>query len=214
MEKQGFLLSLSMTSAPPAESDGRSDSVVVNKQELADALRCSRPTVDALLRRYPDFPVLREGKNGEAWQFDLSAASAFLQARRAEERAGTERRSELLAQISLPIDDVTPDLDRKLKPADRLAMARARSAERDLAIKSGLLVPTSDVRVALSTAFAKLQADLRSFLRQIGRDHDWPDAVLRRHEAELADLQRGFVASAGMYLAEQDAADPKEFHLA
>ena len=74
-------------------------------------------------------------------------------------------------------------------------------------------MPTSDVRTALSTAFAKLQADLRNHLRQIARDHDWPDAVLRRHEAELADLQRRFVAGAALYLTDAQP-DGGEFRLA
>jgi phage terminase Nu1 subunit (DNA packaging protein) len=202
-----------MASDQSADPGDRAELVVVNKQELAEALRCSRPTVDALLRRYGDFPVLREGKNGEAWQFDLAMCMDFLQQRRAEEKAGTARRSELLAQIALPIDDVTPDLDPKLTPSQRLALARARAAERDLAMKSGLLAPTSEVRVALSTAFAKLQGDLRTFLRQLARDHDWPDAVLRRHEAELADLQRRFVTGAAHYLGDQTPADAREFRL-
>ena len=179
-----------------------SEPVLVNKAELAEALGVSLPTIGALLKRYPDMPVVEPGTNGSAWKFDLVAVTAFVAERKAEEARGKTARSDLLAQFSLPIDDITPDFDQALKPAERLALARARAAERDLALKSGLLTPTTEVRTALNTAFTKLSADLRTFLRQVSREHGWPDAVLRRHEAELAETQTRFVRDAAHYLTD------------
>lgn len=185
-----------------SESPG---TMLVNKQELADALGVSLPTIGSMIRRYPDLPVVQRGDNGIAYQFDLVAVRDFIAEKKAAEARHKAGRSELLAQFALPIDDITPDADRDLKPGERLALARARAAERELALKSGLLVPTTEVRTALNTAFTKLGADLRSFLRQVAREHAWPDAVLRRHEAELAETQARFVRDAAHYLTESVA---------
>jgi len=51
------------------------------------------------------------------------------------------------------------------------------------------------VRVALTAAFAQLQRDPQTLLRMLAREHDWPGAVLRRHVAELADVQHAGVAA-------------------
>ena len=173
-------MSLSLP-APDGKAKSMSDvsePVLVNKAELAEALGVSLPTIGALLKRYPDMPVVEPGTNGSAWKFDLVAVTAFVAERKAEEARGKTARSDLLA------------------------LARARAAERDLALKSGLLTPTTEVRTALNTAFTKLSADLRTFLRQVSREHGWPDAVLRRHEAELAETQTRFVRDAAHYLTD------------
>jgi phage terminase Nu1 subunit (DNA packaging protein) len=175
---------------------------LVNKAELADVLGVSLPTISALIRRYPDLPIVRRGTNGEAWQFDPLAVRTFIAAQKAEEARSEAARSELLAQFSLPIDDITPDSDKRLAPEQRAKLAEARLKEHRLARESGLLVPTTEVRQALTTAFARLNKDFTAFLRGLAREHSWPEPILRRHEAELADAQRRFVAQAADYLTD------------
>ena len=48
-----------------------SDTTIVNRDELAQALRCSLPTVSALVKRWPDFPVIERGALGSALAYVL-----------------------------------------------------------------------------------------------------------------------------------------------
>ena len=175
--------------------------MIIGKAALGEALVMSAPTLDALLRRHPDLPVAFRGARGIAWRFDLEAVQQFLLALKAAKAEAATRLTSLAAHCS---DEVGATQAAARTPQHRLALARARQVERDLALKAGALAPTSEVRQALTAAFACLQRDLRSFLRALAREHHWPDAVLRRHEAELAHLQRVYVAEMRDELAADD----------
>jgi phage terminase Nu1 subunit (DNA packaging protein) len=98
----------------------------VNKQELADILRCALPTLDRLMARYGDsFPVVQHGAKGREYRFDPEAVISFVQAREAERRATDAQRDELMAQFTIPgIEPAAAGL----KPSDQLALARAPGA--------------------------------------------------------------------------------------
>ncbi|HZL59173.1 MAG TPA: hypothetical protein VFC38_05690 [Stellaceae bacterium] len=55
-----------------AEHDEQRAPITVNKGELARILTCSLPTIEALINRYPDMPILQRGSNGVEWQFDAA----------------------------------------------------------------------------------------------------------------------------------------------
>jgi phage terminase Nu1 subunit (DNA packaging protein) len=175
--------------------------MIIGKAALAEALGMSAPTLDALLRRHPDLPVAFRGTRGIAWRFDLEAVQQFLLALKAAKADAATRRAAQAEQCS---DEVGATRAAARTPRHRLALARAQRVERELAVKTGALAPTSEVRQALTAAFACLQRDLRSFLRALAREHHWPDAVLRRHEAELARMQRAYVAEMRDELASDD----------
>lgn len=200
---------------PAVSVGGMAD--LVNKRELAKILRCSLPTVGALLDRYPDFPVERRGSNGVEWQFDPAAVTTFLQRRREDETAAAaeqhRERAALLDQFRLPIDDLAPPADATLTPQQRLATARARALEDKMAREAGLLVPTSQVRATLSTTLAQLNQFLAALPGTLGRQYNLPDPVVRDMRRRIEAQQRQLVAQLGA-LAPPDTApddvDPEE----
>src|SRR5690348_9520844 len=136
--------------AERGDSDGR---LIVNKRELARrVLECSLPTLNELIERYPDFPVERRGSNGVEWEVDADRVIEFLRSKREIEARASEERNTLFAQFKLPIDDVAPEGAGELSPSQRASLARARLAERKLALEAGMLVPVTDVRQALQVA--------------------------------------------------------------
>jgi phage terminase Nu1 subunit (DNA packaging protein) len=171
--------------------------VEVNLEEMARKLGVSRPTMRELIKRYPEFPVLREGTNGVPWQFDPEAVIAFVQARRAEEEAGKAERSELLAQISLPESLLTPAEDLQLTPTERLKNAQAMIKEDELRKQRQFLVSTADMRQRLSFAWTPLNQALQALPGTLGRRHNLPDAVvrdMRRYiEAQQREIHRRLV---------------------
>lgn len=82
---------------------------IVNKRELAHRLGISAPTLDQLLLRNPEFPVLTRGGNGKQWQFDAEAAEAFMASKRqAAEEAREARAAHLRALASVTTARILP----------------------------------------------------------------------------------------------------------
>lgn len=199
--------------ANPAAADGAGP-VRVNKRELAVVLGVSVPTVDAYLLRFTDFPVVRRGAPGVEWQFDAAACVDFMRAQRDAEHQAEAARQDAAAQLAMPVDVIVPAEDRALDPAKRLQIARARAVERELAMKAGLLVPTSEVRQVLGTAFAALGRDLQAYVRQLGADHAWTDLQQRDADARMAETLHGFRRSAERLLADPGEGDHGQLRLA
>lgn len=172
----------------------------INKADLADKiLRCSLPTLDGLLREYPDFPVVKRGSNGVAWEFDAEHVQEFLhQKREAEKRAAAERQ-ELFKQFSLPIDDAPAEAE-GLTPAQRASLARARLLEQKIARESGFLISTAELRPKLQIAFERLAKMLDALPAQIGREFNLPDPVQRRIRVTIEDARRACVGDVSQAL--------------
>lgn len=175
--------------------------MVVNKTELCEIIGTSIPTLDKLLRRYENFPVMDRGNSGKEYKFDADAVIAFLAEREAERvRAGAER-DELMRQYSLP---VMADTEKGLSPGDLLQLAKLRQIERRESIEAGFLVQVSEVRKALFNAFSDLRRDMASAVRQALRQANIPESVVRTVEASIADAQRKFVAKTQAALRSSD----------
>ncbi|MBR0649525.1 hypothetical protein GXW78_07630 [Roseomonas terrae] len=168
--------------------------VTVNLEEMADKLRISLPTMRRMVRKYRDFPVVAEGGNGIAWQLDPEAVIDFVQRMRDEETASRAERDELLAQISLPIDDMLPPEQHVLSSSDRLKLAQARLKEIELQKQASQLVNKSEIRGPLSEAFTVLVQFFLGQPAQQGRRYNLPEAVVRDmrrdNEAQLRILHR------------------------
>ncbi len=172
--------------------DGMSDAPV-NKRELARrVLNCSLPTLDDMLERWPDFPILRRGSNGVEWEFDAHKVVAFIRGKREESEREKERSAEFFQQFSLPIDDIAGDA-KEMTPAQRVQLAQARIKERELAIESGLLVNTAELRQDLTALFARLGKFLDQLPARVARDHNLPDEVIRAMRSNIDEQRRVFV---------------------
>jgi phage terminase Nu1 subunit (DNA packaging protein) len=177
--------------APTAER------LLVNKRELARVLKCSLPTVDNIIDRYPGFPIERRGSHGVEWEFDVDLVTAFLKRQRDAEAQQTVARDELLQQFTLPIDDTAPEGSTVLSPAQRKAQAEALRIERKLAMESGLLVPTSEIRQQLADPIAQLGRFLDTLPVQLGRRFNLPEEVVRAARDLIDDGRRSFVRGLG-----------------
>ena len=183
--------------------------MLVNKRELARVLQCSLPTVDRLIDRHGDrFPVVAAGALGREWQFDAQAVLDFLREVDHAQQAAGEARDAELQQYALPFMPAD-DESKGLKPADLLALAKVREAQRREAREVGFLVPTAEVRQALGTAFARLAVRLRAEIRQAAQDHNLPDAVTRALLERVASAQRDFAGNAEKFL-DPDMDAPRE----
>ena len=172
---------------------------LVNKRELATILGCSLPTLSAWITRYDDFPVQERGTNGKQWLFDAAGVREFLRGKRDEEQTEAEERAERLKQFALPGLDQPEEAAGAVKATDLLAMARVRALQRQEQREAGLLVPTSDVRVVLTTAITRLNRALNAMLGMLARKHGWGEVQLRDARTILHDTQRAFVRDAGQF---------------
>lgn len=162
----------------------------VNLDEMARVLRVSLPTLRAWIRRHPDFPVVAEGRNGLPWELDPEAVIAFVRRKKDEEAARQAERDDLLAQISLPIEDLVPAENRGLTAAERLKLAQAMRVEDEVAKQRAFLVQTSEMRARLTDAWGPLNQFLQSLPGQLGRRHNLPDAVVRDMRRAIETQQR------------------------
>lgn len=183
-------------------------SPTVNKAELAHWLRVSLPTLGRWMLRYgADFPVIERGTNGRDYAFDPQAVATFLEAKRQEQEQSRGERDEQLAQLRLALDLPTAEPPPKTATTkDEIEAWRLRRLKREEAERAAQLVPADGVADALRAALGRLSRDMHAFVRQIGREQNWPDAYTRAVETRLAEQQRASVASLRTILAEPDDA--------
>ena len=173
--------------------------LTINKDQLATLLGCSLPTVTALIKRYPDIPIVERGGLGQEWKFDGPAVVAFLQARRDEQNQARAAKDEQLSQLALPITERDGDAD-KVSADERLKLARLRQLEREELKEAGFLVPTHEVRAVLERAMRRYAQIQESAVERISNTHNLPEAVRRALVREFQDARAAFVAelSAGL----------------
>lgn len=184
--------------------------VTVNLEEMASTLRVSLPTLRALIKRHDDFPVVAEGRNGVPWQLDPEAVIAFVQRKRDEDAARKAERDDLLAQFSLPVDDMLPAEERGVSAGERLKIAQAMLKEDEVAKQRGFLVLTSDMRMRLTDAWTPLNQFLQALPSQLGRRHNLPDAVVRDMRRMIETQQRELHRRLRDLLAPEAAPPPED----
>lgn len=187
-------------------SSAETAAVWVNKRELARLLGVSLPTISAYIDRWPSFPVHQEGTNGTEWQFDPVAVRDFLRQREAEEEAAETRRQAQIAQLAMPLESASDGPD-EINPGDRLKLIRSLAAEDDLRLKRGFLVSVPAERQSLTAAIARWNRAQVSVIRQAGRDHNLPDAIVRSLMDRMAEAQRQFIADLKLEAGLLDDAD-------
>ncbi|MBB2159714.1 terminase small subunit [Gluconacetobacter sacchari] len=184
----------------------------VNKRKMASLLRISLPTLTNWLDRWPEFPVAAGGRNGVAYAFDPAAVFAFLSERKREEAEHDASRDEELMKLQLSFDALWPAADPDPAPSSRIPvkeqidLARLRDLQMKQAERAGKLVNAEEVMDLFVGAMSRLSRDMGTFLRQLGRDQGWPDAMVRQAETRFAEMQRQAVAGALKSL-EPDPAD-------
>lgn len=110
------------------------EDVVLNREQLADALRVSAPTIDVY--RKAGMPVITEGSNGRSYEFQLSDCYAWVQERREQEKTEDVRRKNAIRQMQLELlgaDGGDPYSDLTMKQAQEAYKTEALYREAALA---------------------------------------------------------------------------------
>ncbi len=178
-----------MSLALSSESDLR-----LTKRELHLKLGVSRPTLDAWIDRYPDFPIVERGTNGTPYRFDPVAVIAFLKAKQDEQAKRNAERDEQLAQLVLPLDRPSSEPGKIISAEERLKEAKANAAEIALGKEVGPL------EEKLLYTFGELNRHLTAFIRQLAREQNWPEPILLDAERRLAEMQRACRSGLAEYL--------------
>nr|WP_244959636.1 terminase small subunit [Gluconacetobacter azotocaptans] len=185
----------------------------VNKRKLASLLRISLPTLTNWLDRWPEFPVAAGGRNGVPYAFDPAAVFSFLAERRKEEAERDASRDEELMKLQLSFDalwpsaEPEPGMSSRIPVKEQIDLARLRDLQMKQAERAGKLVNAEEVQDLFIGAVSRLSRDMGTFLRQLGRDQGWPDAMVRQAETRFADMQRQAVEGALRSLEPETADD-------
>jgi phage terminase Nu1 subunit (DNA packaging protein) len=175
-------LALSIGDAPPP---------LVTKRELVNLLRISRPTLDAWIDRWPDFPIEERGDHGRSYRFDPHAVCLFLSEKKQAEADRRAERDEALAQLVLPFASdpepprgPSPSLDDQIKAIklNKLKIEQARDANE--------LVEVARIRDLGRGFMLNLAQDLHAFLSRLAREQGWPGPVLQSHARALDELMQ------------------------
>jgi len=194
--------------------------VTLNKAEMAKRLKVSLPTLTNWLDRWPDFPFVDRGTNGKSWRFDPHAVFDFLAERQEEEQRKSAGRDEQLERLQLQFDELFEPEEQPrslgtVSAKEQIDIWRLRELKRREAERCGKLVVAEQLQDMFSSAFATLSRDTGVFLRRLAREQDWPDAVLRKAEADLADVQRKSVTAVLDTLKQEaDTDHERQLHLA
>lgn len=156
------------------------EDAVVNRAQLADALAVSEPTIDRY--RKDGMPVLVEGTNGQAYQFQLSDCWAWLQARTDEKKVLDERAAHSVRQLRLEvIGGTVGDSEMALTPKERQALYDVEFSYNRLARERGDLVPLAEVTELLDHVLSTIRSTLTGRPDRLSRD-----AALTGRQAEQA----------------------------
>jgi len=175
-------------------NEDQTEKLLVTKKELASKiLNCALTTLSSLIDKYPDFPIHKRGAKGVEWLFDAVAVSDFLEQKRTEERKAVEAKTEFFNQFSLPVD--VPELQGhgELTPTQRVALAKARLAERKLALETGMLVSKAEMRQAMAGPVAQLGHFLDALAGKVARRHGLSETVTTSMQSMINEQHRQFV---------------------
>jgi hypothetical protein len=170
------------------------DVAIVNLEELAELMGSTMVTLRARMREHPDFPILKRGDNGKAYQFDARAVADFLAGLAAADEAKVDARNQELAAMRLELFPGTDADDETLtlSPAQRRQEIEAVRLADIVAERRGQLTPTDQVANAVRDALAALRSKLLAMPDDIARDLDLDRetrlALRDRVDGALADL--------------------------
>lgn len=159
-----------------------------NLEEMVSLAGVSMKTFRTYLRKWPDFPVLSRGTNGVAWSFDVAAALAFLDRRKAER-------------------DAEKPSAAAMSPSNRLKLAQALMREDELEKARANLVSVDDMAGKLSEILPGLAQMVTGLPRKWGDRHNLPPAVVADMTRDAENSLRAFVRSLQTALRREIATD-------
>lgn len=142
--------------------------VHLNKHQLADALGVSPNTIDQWRRA--GMPVVSEGTNGRAYQFDPSACQEWRAARDRRRQADQERAEEAVAQLRLQLDPVAQARRETLSPAEQREVYEAAARYMAVARQRRELVEADAVVTMLEAALGAIRDAIEGLPDHMARE--------------------------------------------
>ncbi len=179
---------------------------VLNRAQLAEAFGTSEPTIDRY--RKDGMPVLAEGTNGQAYQFQLSDCYAWRQAREAERQASNEAAEAAVRQMRMELlGGDSGNSEMGLSARERKELYETESAYNRLARERGELIPQGEVIELLDTVLSMVRNSITGLPDRLSRD-----AALTGRQAEQAvvvtdDLLKELHTALAEFVDGNDATD-------
>jgi phage terminase Nu1 subunit (DNA packaging protein) len=184
-----------------AEEVATADPVIVNLEELADAMGVTQPTVKGYLK--DGMPVVEEGSNGVPYRLDLRACLAWRDERNrriAEEAAKKTADAAQLAMAFTGGENGPSAPTGALSAKDRIEAVTAAFKEDQFAQARGHLCTKAEFQADMSAMFTSIRLELMGLTalmqRELGLDTAqaakvtaWSRDVLRRMAAHARDLE-------------------------
>lgn len=169
--------------------------LLVNKRELARrVLNISLPTLNDLIDRHADFPVVTRGAPGVEWQFDPVAVTQYLAAQsQADAAASAARAEQLQRQFAIPLDEVAGDVINE-SPTQRLIRNRNRVLEQKLAREAGDLLLAGAALQRWEGVIGRLARFLEGLPAELAREFNLPDQVATAMRQRIDERRAQFVA--------------------
>ena len=148
----GEVLDVAAWPLPDGVEDG-----VLNRSQLARAFEVTENTVTKWMSQ--GMPVLSEGQNGIAYEFQLSQCWAWRAARADKLRSAKVRGDQIAAQAALAfrnLDDDQAEAEAGMSAADVRAWSEAEYARNRLAEQRGDLIRTDRVRAVFEESLVKI----------------------------------------------------------
>lgn len=143
---------------------------VLNRGDLARALNKSEPTITAWIAE--GMPVIREGKNGQPYELQLSACWSWLKARERVEAERTTAAEAAVQQMRLALvggDDLGGG-DRSLSPKERQAEYDAEKSFMLAALQRAALVKQTDIVGVLEDVFLTVRDGVTALPDRLERE--------------------------------------------
>lgn len=158
----------------------------------------SEPTVRKLIAKHADFPILKRGTNGDAYEIDLGEAASFILGLRQKEEAEARSRAEEVRQFGLDLlgpDAVALDASQVgLTGKERRELLEEEVAAIKLAEKRRELVRKASVEAAIAAFMVWLGQRQASFSARLAKRADVPREVLHAVD-KLIEADRAEIAA-------------------
>lgn len=158
----------------------------LNRDELAQAMGVSLPTVDRWVR--DGCPVMQRGGNGRPYAFDLGQVKAWRDGIVMEEQADERRRRELIAQQEL---ELLGGVDDGLTAKDRRAVMEAELVTNKVRRERGELVESAEVNLMLERLFRTIANNLQLIPSRLEKRLQLSPSVVAELQSAIDDIQEG-----------------------
>lgn len=166
----------------------------LNKEELAEALNSSLPTLSRWMSK-PGFPIVQQGGQGKSYIFRLSHVFAWRQAERMSEQMRSKQARESIDRLQAsflgletedPRSQMTPEMRKKMAEAD-FAYSRAKHMRKQL-------VQLEDVQVLLDDLMRTFRDGAESLADRLERELNLSPAALDVVQRAANDTLTAMVA--------------------